>query len=603
MKRALILAAVVAVALAGWAAYQAATPAPSPLAKLLPPDALLYLEARDFGALLAEWNASPQKAAWLKTDNYAVFSRSRLFLRLEEAQKQFASAAGLPPDMKFATEVAGQQSALAIYDIGKLEFVYITRMPSAKSVQTAIWQLRTKFEPRNAGGTAFYIRTDPESKRVVGFGATDDFLVLGTREDLIAGAMALVSHHAGRTLADAEWYIKSVAAGPKQAGDLRMVLDLADIAKTPQFRTYWIQQNITETRQYSAALVDLNRTATEYREERVLLRATEDAAADSEEESESQGGAERAQGAVTPEGAKAVADLARLVPDGAGVYRATANPTPKEALRLILTKVLTPHIGPATVQKLAPQVALTSGETGSESDLETRIDQEPVSRYTSEHATDPLEQLLTQAAPQAVLEVASTERAPNGVFIGSHTVLAFQSVTDWNGDAARNAIRLAIRPGLTAGELGVGWRQAGQVLELDGLMPIFLATAGHTLFMSDDRAALDAVLARTSMPTKIKPAAYVAGFDHAAERENFLRLTTLIDRGVPAEISMEERFARGMVAPTPDGEQAPPPREPEFFSENIASLSGVLQGVRSQSVVVRHSGNKVRQTVTYMWAK
>jgi hypothetical protein len=266
MKRALILAAVFAVALAGWAAYQAAAPAPQPLAKLLPPDALLYLEARDFGALLGEWNASPVKTAWLKTDNYAVFSRSRLFLRLQEAQKQFAAAAGLPPDMKLATEIAGQQSAFAIYDIGKLEFVYISRMPAAKSMQTAIWQLRSKFEPRNAGGAAFYVRTDPESKRVVGFGATDDFLVLGTREDLIAGAMALVSHQTGRSLADAEWYVKSVAAGPKQVGDLRMVLHLAEIAQTPQFRTYWIQQNITETRQYSAALVDLYRTATEYRE-------------------------------------------------------------------------------------------------------------------------------------------------------------------------------------------------------------------------------------------------------------------------------------------------------------------------------------------------
>ena len=599
MKRALSIFILLAVALGGWAAYQAAAPPPQPLAKVMPPGALLYLEARDFGGLLGEWNASPQKAAWLKTDNYSVFSRSRLFLRLAEAQKQFAAAAGLPPDMKFATEVAGQQSALALYDIGKLEFVYVTRMPSARSMQTAIWQLRTRFEPRNAGGASFYVRTDPESKRVVGFGATDDYLVLGTREDLIAGAMALLSHQPGRTLADSGWYVKSVAAGPKQSGDLRMVLNLAEIAQTPQFRTYWIQQNITETRQYSAAIVDLYRTAAEYREERVLLR---DIQGGEEAESAPGDGEEPAQAAVTSEGAKSVADLARLVPEGAGVYRAMANPTPKEALRLVLTKILTPHIGPAPVQKLAPQVTLTSGETGSESDLETRIDQEPVSRYTSERATDELEGVLTQAAPQAMLQVASSQRAPNGVFVAPRTVLVFVNAADWNADAVRSAIHAAIRPGLTAGDLGVAWRQSGSVFELDGLMPIFLAAQGRNLFLSDDRSALDAVLARTSMPAKAKPAAYLAGFDHAAERENFLRLTGLIDRSVTAETVSDARAGMG-DASAPDQEQSPAPREPEFFSENVASLSGVLQGVRSQSVVVRHSGNKVRQTVTYVWAK
>ncbi|HYX70403.1 MAG TPA: hypothetical protein VE825_14805, partial [Terriglobales bacterium] len=545
MKRALTISVLLAVAVVGWAAYQAATPAPTPLAKQLPPGALLYLEARDFSALLAEWNASPQKAAWLKTDNYSVFSKSRLFLRLEEAQKQFAAAAGLPPDMKFAGEVAGQQSALAIYDIGKLEFVYVTRMPSAKSMQTAIWQLRTRFEPRSAGGASFFIRTDPESKRVVGFGATDEYLVLGTREDLIAGAMALLSHQSGRALADSEWYVKSVAAGPRQSGDLRMVLNLAEIAQTPQFRTYWIQQNITETRQYFAGIVDLYRTATEYREERVLLRDAEGG----EDSASAQGGEEPAHGPVTADGAKAVADLARLVPDGAGLHRVTANPSAKEALRLVLTKILTPHIGPAPVQRLAPQVTLSSGETGSESDLETRIDQEPVSRYTSERSIDELEQVLTQAAPQAVLEVASTQRASNGVFVASRTVLAFAAAADWNGDAVRSAIRTAIRPGLTAGELGVAWRQAGSVFELDGLMPVYLATQGRTLFLSDDRAALDAVLARTSMPTKAKPAAYIAGFDHAAERENFLRLTGTIDRAAPVETVSEARMGN-----TPDAE-------------------------------------------------
>jgi len=101
MKRILIASCiVVALCLIGWATYQVATPAADDrsFARLMPQGALVYLEAKDLSGLLREWNASPEKAAWMKSDNYEVLSRSRLLLRLEQAQNQFAAAAGVPPD-------------------------------------------------------------------------------------------------------------------------------------------------------------------------------------------------------------------------------------------------------------------------------------------------------------------------------------------------------------------------------------------------------------------------------------------------------------------------------------------------------------------------
>src|SRR6267143_2369524 len=130
MKRAAILLLVgVASIGASWAAFQALTPQPPPLSRYVPAGSLLYLQATDLSALLGDWNASPQKASWVKSKNYEVYSRSRLFLRLQGAGEQFDAAAGLAPDMTFLTQVAGTESALAIYDIGKLEFLYITKLP------------------------------------------------------------------------------------------------------------------------------------------------------------------------------------------------------------------------------------------------------------------------------------------------------------------------------------------------------------------------------------------------------------------------------------------------------------------------------------------
>ena len=89
---------------AAWAAYQVASPAIPPassLSRYVPSGAVLYLQAKDFSSLLADWNASPQKRQWLVSSNYEVFSRSRLFLRLNEASGQFTDAAGLPTGHKF----------------------------------------------------------------------------------------------------------------------------------------------------------------------------------------------------------------------------------------------------------------------------------------------------------------------------------------------------------------------------------------------------------------------------------------------------------------------------------------------------------------------
>src|SRR4029077_11423218 len=271
----LIVFLLVALACAGigWAAFQAAVPPEPPISKYVPAGALLYLEGKNLSGLLADWNKSAQKQQWVTSDNYEIFSRSRLFLRLKGAGDQFAAAAGLPPDMDLLSQVAGSRSVLALYDIGKLQFLYITRLPTANSMQTVLWQTRAKFETRSAGGVNFYLRRDPGSEREVAFAISGDYLLLATREDLLAGALQLMAGSKDRTVEQEQWWLESVAAaGP--AGDLRMVLDLDKLVPSPHFRTYWVQQNITDLKPYSAGISDLYRSSQQYREERVLLKRT-----------------------------------------------------------------------------------------------------------------------------------------------------------------------------------------------------------------------------------------------------------------------------------------------------------------------------------------
>src|SRR5258708_24996896 len=152
-----------------------------------------------------------QKASWVKSKNYEVYSRSRLFLRLQGAGQQFAAAASLPPDMNFLTQVAGTQSALALYDIGKLEFLYITKLPSASSMQSGLWQTRAKFETRSAAGVTFYVRRAPVSEREAAFAVNGGYLILATREGLLAGALQLMAGCKYRTRGAGHWWSQSLA--------------------------------------------------------------------------------------------------------------------------------------------------------------------------------------------------------------------------------------------------------------------------------------------------------------------------------------------------------------------------------------------------------
>lgn len=568
MKRMLVIAGIaMACVVIGWAGYRAAAPPPVPLSRFFPAGPLLYLEAKDFSSLLNDWNSSSQKKRWVPSDDYEVFSRSRLFLRLQRAGEQFASAAGIPTDINFLSQVAGQQSAVAIYDIGKLEFLYVTYLPSAKSMQSALFQTRSKFEPRNAGGIDFYLRRDAESERVVAFAISGDYLLLATREDLLAGALQLMSGKQNRTVESESWWTQSTTAAG-QAGDLRLVLDLQTLVPNGYFRTYWVQQNITDLSQYSAAISDLFRTKNDYREERVLIRKKEPAQPASVQ-------------ALT-----AAADLSRLIPDNAGMYLTAANPTPDSSFALLETKILAPHIGSAPVLQIAPQVQLTSGEQGAVSDLETRIDQAPAEVAATGSSAAALKDLLATSPVLASLVVQSTQLDAQGVFVRIHSAVILSAATDWKEASAHSALNEFIRPALTAGQLGVSWQQKSGYQQLDGLWPLSVSVHDRNLVVSDDPGLLESIIANFAKKPDHRPFDYFAGFNHKSERSNFARLTSLVDRpGTP-----------GISLPASE-------RQPQFFSGNMATLSSTLSDVSSERIEIRSEGTTVTQTVVYEWSQ
>jgi len=571
MKRPVwIAAAALALGVAAlWAANELVQAHVPELPSLLPDGALLSIEAKDFSALLKDWNGSPEKRTWLTSDNYSAFSNSRLFQRLSQAQDEFTAAAGLPTDNSLLASVAGKQSSLALYDIGNLEFVYVTRMNEAAAETTPLWQLRAKFEQRSEGSAQFYVHQDQQSKRVAAFAALDGWLILGTREDLVAGVLARIESPNTRSLADDGWYASAVKEAGKQ-GDLRMVLNLRDIVPSPYFRSYWVQRNITEMKQYTAAISDLYRAQQTYREERVLLRAP----------------------GLPATASGDVQSLAALAPDEAAFYSAQASPDADQLLADLREDLL--DLKPARIQnRWEAPATVTVSNAGSASEFEVRIDLAPTVVKRTD-AWQPLRIQLHEAQPAAELVAWTTHTASDGVFASIDCAVAIEASTNWDEKAIQDALTAALQPGLTASRLGIGWVQrnstAGSYFALDGRVPLYLAVRGKQLLLATDTVSMEHMLAHQLKPADSKPQGitYAAVFRHSTrEQQNFRALVSQLDRASHPG--------------SPDGQDTQGGNRPAFFSGNIGSLSRMWDSMNRETVEEKDQGAKVMQTVVYEW--
>src|SRR5262245_54875566 len=281
-----------------WALAQVATP-PRPLSQWMPGGALFYLESSDFSTQLRDWNRSDVKTKWMASKNYEEFMTTRLMLKLKEVYEEFSAAAGFQPDLNELETVAGTQSAIALYDIRELEFVYLSRLPAAQLGENVLTRVRSGYETRTAAGQTYFARQS--GSRTAAFAIAGEYVVASTHEYLLAATLELIQGSATRASVSQEtWYQDALRSLPADAAGpvhLRLVMDFASVIKTPYFRSYWIQRNTRDLQAYYALLAQVNRKAEAFEETRVLLRSDE---------------------IQVPNHGAATSELERFVPDGVG---------------------------------------------------------------------------------------------------------------------------------------------------------------------------------------------------------------------------------------------------------------------------------------------
>ena len=286
-----------------------------------------------------------------------------------------------------------------------------------------------------------------------------------------------------------------------------------------------------------------------------------------------------------PEESSIGADLTRLVGDDLGFYRVWNAPKIQDTLTLLERKILARRTGTPPAPTVAPTVLLGGGAVGSEAALETRIDEPPPVPLQGGFSREPLRAILERAGLKAVLQTQSSRPLSDSVFFGDESLVVLLANSDWKLEEARDALADSVRGLWTASRLGAQWRDQNDngetYSEMDGLTPLLVAARGKHLFIANAAQPLLAALGRMTAPASSSSSGYAAAFRHARESGGYRRFMGQLD-------SLQiQRYGASRNRP------------PEFFSENVGSLSTALARVKDVLLRTEDRGSTVVQTVTY----
>lgn len=216
------------------------------LAGVMPRGAMVYVQANDLAALMKTWLASPVRSQFYDSASFAAFQKSRIYLKLQDRKKDFESAVGVGLDENRLTELAGRASAVSIYDIGKIELVFVTEVPRARAVASALFKQAPQFQERSADGISYYVRdviTDGgRLNEQFCFAYLEGKLIITTTEGLMIRAIGNLKTPGSESLLP-DVIALAEASNAFAAHDVTMWLDQARLNHNRYFDNYWIHHN------------------------------------------------------------------------------------------------------------------------------------------------------------------------------------------------------------------------------------------------------------------------------------------------------------------------------------------------------------------------
>jgi hypothetical protein len=231
------------------------------LAEDFPRGALVYAQFKDLPQLIKQWDQSRLKQQYLDSANYKEFQHHHLALKLIERWEEFNSALGFPLDAAAISGAAETSAALAIYDIGRLDMVFIAPISDEKVAATKFLHLKERFEETALSDGTIYYRHEFQAdrgrqKQVFAFATAEGKLILATNEQLLLRAIANIHGKSSkdRLSDDPAFNTLSSVVNPHF---VTVWVDQTKLNDDYYFKHYWLMQNVTELKSMRAGIFDL----------------------------------------------------------------------------------------------------------------------------------------------------------------------------------------------------------------------------------------------------------------------------------------------------------------------------------------------------------
>jgi len=174
---------------------------PYSLAGDLPRGALVYAQFQNLPELIKLWEQSQLKERYLSSTNYQQLQHRHLALKLISRWQEFNDALGFPLDLSTIGSATDGAAAVAVYDIGQLDLLFVAPISEEKVALTQFFKSKDHFEEAETpDGTPYYSQTVEadrgRQKQVLVFATVNGRFLLGTNEKLFLRAIANIKSRA-----------------------------------------------------------------------------------------------------------------------------------------------------------------------------------------------------------------------------------------------------------------------------------------------------------------------------------------------------------------------------------------------------------------------
>lgn len=228
----------------------------------LPKEALVYAEFTDLPAFIKLLETSETKAKYLESENFDSFKKRRLGLKLASRWQEFNEAAGFSIDLETVGKLADKRAAIGIYDIGKLEFVFIAPVSSEIFTATAFFQNKERFEEKllENGTSVFSINVAADrgrqSQKLL-FADIQGQFVLATSENLLLQTVNNIKGKSDKNRLSEESSFK-VLAEKSNPNLLFVWVNQTALNKDYYFKRYWLMSGKNNLKNIRAGIFNVS---------------------------------------------------------------------------------------------------------------------------------------------------------------------------------------------------------------------------------------------------------------------------------------------------------------------------------------------------------